>query len=189
MNDYISSLGTKNRQTSFCVCTLTSLQYIHTPFTSVRAKTMCEFQAQTLFHSLPLSLFLSQTTNGAFKLSTWRSFHFTVSSFSYPLLHKRFVSASLLSMFPALVHFVHSLLPCLKLNSFIFPFCFMEDQLLHTYLIVPSSIFLFLFLLGFGIWYEACGFPSPLYSAKFFSHHFLGTEVDLRCQLDLQLCY
>ncbi|ESW25132.1 hypothetical protein PHAVU_003G010000, partial [Phaseolus vulgaris] len=41
-----------------------------TPFTSVRTKTMCEFQAQTLFHSLPLSLFLSQTTNGSFKLST-----------------------------------------------------------------------------------------------------------------------
>ncbi|KAG5022863.1 hypothetical protein GLYMA_07G160900v4 [Glycine max] len=53
----------------FCLHSYYITLHTHTPFTSsVRAMTMCEFQAHTLFH-YSLSLFyLSKTYNGSFKL-------------------------------------------------------------------------------------------------------------------------
>ena len=119
----------------FCLHSYYITLHTHTPFTSsVRAMTMCEFQAHTLFH-YSLSLFyLSKTYNGSFKL--WRSLSFTLSSFSYPLQHKRLVCASLLSMFPMSIA---SLFSCFKLYFFYFFFIcsllfFDEDQLPHCLL-------------------------------------------------------
>jgi len=149
---------------------------------------MCEFQAQPLFHSLPLSLFLSQTTNGSFKLSTWTTLSLHPLFFQLPFAAQK-VCFCLSSFHVSCIAPLSSLTPSFfKAEFFYFSLLFLWKI---SYFIPHTLVYFFFlfFLLGFGIWSEACCFSSPLNFAKFFSHHFHVTEVDLICQLDLQLCY
>ena len=168
MNYYISSLGTKNRQTSFCVWTLTSLQYMHTLHFCQNQDNVWVSGTNIVPFSPPFSFSVSdnqwlfQTFN--LKNSFTSSSHLSptlcyVKGLFVPLFFPCSCIAPLSSLTPSLFKKL-----VFYFYFYFFPFCFVEDHLLHS---SYPSLFSLLFFTWF--WNLICALLFFFYILLIFS--------------------